>query len=127
MFANINVFTLLYDVNIGLCVIFALFFLFLLYFCATFKLKYEKYSQDIVYAEKILSAQNNRNMELLTQYAKEKTTNGIEGSKNDTIIYFPISLKMILTIVTYKRNKFFNKIYPFSNSILLGCCMLLFM
>lgn len=90
---------LLVNVMISLSVIVALFLLFLLYFKKTFKLNYEKYSKDIAYEEKILSVQNNYNTDLLTQYAKEKSTNSIQGNNKETVIAFPVAWKMILVIV----------------------------
>lgn len=99
LLTNISAIFLLYHVTISLCSILILFLLFLFYFKTTFILNYEKYSRDIVYEEKILSAQNNYNTELLTQYAKEKSTNSMKGNKKDTVIHLPIAWKMILTVV----------------------------
>lgn len=55
-----------------------------MYAVVNIKINYYKYTEDMVYMEKILTAQNSNNMILLTQYAKEKVAMSVSRTRPES-------------------------------------------
>lgn len=91
-------FTLNY--TIMLIGVFSVLIYLTVYTVRNLKIDYYKYTDDMVYVEKILAAQNSNNMILLSQYAKEKIAMSVPKTrkKSKLLKTYPLIWKTITSI-----------------------------
>ena len=78
----------------------------IVYAVVNIKINYYKYTEDMVYMEKILTAQNSNNMILLTQYAKEKVAMSVSRTRPESRLLkkSPLLWKTFTSIIRIGKN-----------------------